>query len=185
MNICILYYDGFCEFEVVISAIQFKDNYFTVALEDKVYISEEKQKFLPDRIIDQLNPEEVDLLIIPGGNPSYLYENLKLKEFIKQIDKKNKYIAGICAGTYLMASYGLLKNKRCTGGSSGVDITREDMSIFNDSIVVQEDVVMDGNMITATGQSFVEFAFELGKLMNVYENDEEAIVDYNWFKNIK
>lgn len=79
MNVGIFYYDGFCEFEVVLSAMQFKDSYFTVALENQVYISHEKQRFLPDKTIDELNQDEIDIFIIPGGNPEYLYKNSKLR----------------------------------------------------------------------------------------------------------
>lgn len=185
MNICIFYYDGFCEFEVVLSALQFRGNYFTAALENRVYISEEKQKFLPDKTIDELNPEEVDLFIIPGGNPEYLYENSKLKAFINELNKNNKYIAGICAGTYLIASYGLLKGKKCTGASAGLETNGDYIHLFKDAVITKDDVVVDGNIITSTGQAFIEFAYELCKLAKVYGNDNEALMAYKWFKNIK
>ena len=185
MNVCIFYYDGFCEFEVVLSVIQFKNNYFTVALENRVYISEEKQKFLPDKTIYELNPDEIDLFIIPGGRPEYLYNNFKLKDFINELNRKNKLISGICGGTYLMARYGLLKGKKCTGDSSGIEADKEYINLFKDAVITNDDVVIDGNIITSTGQAFVEFAFELCKVMNVYENDNEALLAYKWFKNIK
>ncbi|RKD29485.1 DJ-1/PfpI family protein [Thermohalobacter berrensis] len=185
MKICIFYYDGFCEFEVVLSALIFRDNHFTVALENRVYISEEKQKYLPDKTIDELNPDEIDLFIIPGGNPKYLYTNLKLKNFINELNKRNKFVAGICAGTYLMARYGLLKGKRCTGDSSGLQENKEYIDLFKDAVITKEDVVVDGNIVTSTGQAFIEFTFELCKLMGIYENNDEALMDYRWFKNIK
>ncbi|WP_425449771.1 DJ-1/PfpI family protein [Dethiothermospora halolimnae] len=185
MNICILYYDGFCEFELVLSALQFKDNHFTAALENRVYESEEKQKFLPDKTIDELNPDEIDLFIITGGDPEYLYENDKLKAFVNELDKRNKYIAGICGGTFLMASYGVLKGKKCTGASSGLKEDGDYIGLFKESVITNEDVVVDGNTITSTGQGFIEFAVELGKVMGVYKDDKEATDDYNWFKNIK
>lgn len=113
MNVCIFYYDGFCEFEVVHVAAEFSSqNLVTVAMENKVYVSEEKQRFLPDKMINELSPNDIDLFIIPGGNPSYLYDNSQLKDFIKSIDESNKIIAGICGGTELMAAYGLLDYKK-------------------------------------------------------------------------
>ncbi|HYE10022.1 MAG TPA: DJ-1/PfpI family protein [Patescibacteria group bacterium] len=185
MKVCIFYYDGFCEFEVVLCAIQFKGSCFTAALEDRVYISEEKQSFLPDKTIDELNPDEIDLFIIPGGNPRYLFSNSKLKNFTEALNKKNRFIAGICAGTYLMAQYGLLKGKRCTGDSSGLKAGEAYTDLFKDAVVTNADIVVDGNTITSTGQAFVEFAFKLSKVMKLYENDEEAQSAYNWFKNNK
>jgi len=185
MNVVLFYYDGFCEFEVVLCAMQFKTNYISVGLENRVYVSEERQKFLPDKTIDELNPDEVDLFIIPGGEPAYLYDNIKLENFIKELNKRNKVISGICGGTSLMAKYGLLKDKKCTGNSSGLKADDEDISLFNDAIITNEDVVIDGNIITSTGQAFIEFSVELGKIMGNFQTDEDAIMYYKWLKNIK
>ena len=113
MNVCVFYYDSFCEFEVVLAVNQFRmDNVFSAALENRVYISEEKQKFLPDKTIKELNPDDIDLFIIPGGDTTILYEKTELREFI-------------------------------------------------------------------------EFAIELGKVMNIYKNDDKIKQDYNWLKNNK
>ncbi|MTI69272.1 MAG: intracellular protease/amidase [Firmicutes bacterium] len=185
MNICIFYYDGFCEFEVVLSALQFKGSYFTVALEDRMYISEEKQKFLPDKTLDECSTDDIDLFIIPGGNPEYLYSNSRLREFINKLNEKNKFIAGICGGTYLMAEYGLLKNKRCTGDSEGLKSDGEYINLFKDAVISKEDIVVDGNIVTSTGQAFVEFSFKLCELMDVYKDENETLSVYKWFKNIK
>lgn len=186
MNICIFYYDGFAEFEVVLVAGEFSsENVITVALENKIYVSEEKQKFVPDKIIEELNPDEVDLFIIPGGNPAYLYESSSLKNFINDMNKNKKIIAGICGGTELLAAYGILDNKRCTGDSSGLKNDADYIDLFKNSIILNEDVVVDGNIITSTGQAFIEFAIELGTAMNIYENKDEIRKSYNWYKNIK
>lgn len=186
MNICVFYYDGFCEFEVVLTFPQFrKENIISVALENRVYISEEKQRFLPDKTIEELNPEDIDLFIIPGGRPSYLFDNSSLRNFITALNARKKYIAGICGGTRLMAKYGILDNKKCTGSSSGIKQDDEYIELYRNAIIRNDDVVIDENLITSTGQAFIEFSVELGKLMNQYETDEEAINDYKWLKNIK
>ncbi|MCB2297984.1 DJ-1/PfpI family protein [Clostridium tagluense] len=185
MNVCVLYYDGFCEFEVVFAFTKFRNNIFSVALENRVYISEENQKYLPDKTIQQLNPDDIDLFIIPGGNPVQLYEKTELKEFILKLNEKNKFIAGICGGTELMAYYGLLDNKEANGDSEGFRVDESNKHIYEKIIIVDRDVVRDGNCITSIGQAFIEFSIELGKVMNIYKNDEEIKDDYNWFKNIK
>jgi len=185
MNVVIFYYDGFCEFEVVFCALQFRGHCQSVALENRVYISEENQRFLPDKTIEELNPDDIDLFIIPGGNPEYLYGNKKLENFLNELDKRNKLIAGICGGTSLIANFGLLKGKQCTGNSSGLSETDEDIDLYNDAMIIKSDFIKDGNIITATGQSYLEFSFELGKIMGIYKNEEEAFNRYKWFKNIK
>jgi 4-methyl-5(b-hydroxyethyl)-thiazole monophosphate biosynthesis len=186
MNICVFYYDGFCEFEVVLTFLLFsKENIFSASLENRVYISEEKQKYLPDKTIKEINSDDIDLFIIPGGNPSYLYSNEIIKDFIKELNLKNKYIAGICSGTKLMAKFGILNNKKCTGDSSGIKADADYIELFNKSIIQDEDIVVDGNTITSTGQAFIEFVIKLGKIMNIYKDKEEMKSDYKWLKNIK
>lgn len=186
MNVCIFYYDGFCEFEVAITAANFKrGNIFAAALEDRVYISEERQRFLPDKTISQLNPEDIDLFIIPGGDPSPLYENGELKSFIRELDKRGKYIAGICGGTFLMASYGILDNRRCTGNGSGLKPDMEEIGLFGKAVISDDSIVVDGNAVTAAGQAYVELAVELGKLMKIYKDEEEIATDLKWLKNIR
>jgi len=45
--------------------------------------------------------------------------------------------------------------------------------------------VVDGNIITAQGQAYVEFAVELARQMGLYKNDEEYDEDLKWAKNIR
>lgn len=185
MNICIFYYDGFCEFEVVHAVNQFKEKAFSAALENRVYISEEHQKFLPDKTIHEINPDEIDLFIIPGGDSSILYEKQELREFISKLNEKNKLIAGICGGAELMAYYGLLNDKKANGDWEEFKINENNKDIYEKIDIVKEDVVRDGNSITSIGKAYVEFAIELGKVMNIYKNDEEIESDYKCLKNIK
>lgn len=184
-NICVLYYDDFYEAEIVWALGNLKkENIFSVALEDRVYVSAEKQKFLPDKTIIEVNPEEVDLLIIPGGDTSILFDEPVVESFIMELNKKNKYIAGICGGTFLMAKLGVLDGKRCTGSGSGLKADADYIKLFDKAIIVNEGVVTDRNAITSTAQSYVEFCIELSKVMGAYRNDEEAAADYKWLKNI-
>jgi putative intracellular protease/amidase len=186
MNVCVFYYDGFCEFEVVLAVNQFRENnIFSAALENRVYISEEKQKLLPDKTVQELNPDDIDLFIIPGGDSTILYEKAELREFISKLNKKNKFIAGICGGAELMAYYGVLDNKRANGDGEGFRVDENNKKIYEKVNIVNEDVVRDGNCITSIGQAFIEFAIELGKVMNIYKNDDEINQDYNWLKNNK
>jgi putative intracellular protease/amidase len=185
MNVCVFYYDGFCEFEVVFAFTQFKNNVYAAALENRVYISEETQKYLPDKTIQELNPDDIDLFIIPGGNPEPLYERAELKEFLLKLNEKNKLIAGICGGAELMAYYGLLDNKEANGDSNGFRVNESNKHIYEKINIVDRDVVRDGNCITSIGQAFIEFSIELGKVMNVFKNEEEIKDNYNWLKNIK
>lgn len=84
-----------------------------------------------------------------------------------------------------MVYYGLLDNKRANGDSEGFRIDENNKHIYEKVVIVDEDVVRDGNCIISIGQAFIEFAIELHKVMNIYKNDEEIKDSYNWLKNIK
>jgi hypothetical protein len=46
-------------------------------------------------------------------------------------------------------------------------------------------VVVDGNIITAQGQAYVEFAIELARQMGLCEKEEDYENALKWFKNIR
>lgn len=185
MNVCIYYYDDFCEFEAVFTALLFKgERLVTTALEDRTYISEETQKFIPDTTVDQLEPEEIDLFIIPGGEPAPLYNDSTIKNFLLKMNQDNKYIAGICGGTKLMAKFGLLDNHRCNGSGAGIGPDYQDIDLFKNAQIVDQGVVVDGNIITATGESFLKFAVKLGEIMDGFENKERFEKIYTWLKSM-
>jgi len=184
MNVCIFYYDGFAEFEIAVAALILRnENIFSAALESREYVCEEMQRMVPDKRIDELNPDEIDLFIIPGGNPVSLYENEKLKAFIQELNQRGKEIAGICGGAELLAAYGILDHKRCTGDGEGFKVTEENKKYYKNAIILNEGVVEDGNIITSMGKAFIDFAVCLGVRQGVIK-PEEASVETKWLKNL-
>ena len=177
----IFYYDGFSGFETSCACFQFHKNLKAAALENRIYVSEENQKYIPDIIIDEIDPDDVDLLIIPGGDPSPLFENEKLKTFLLRLNDMGKHIGAICGGPSLLAKFGLLDNRKCTGNGMGINAESKSFPLFEKAGILQKGVVTDGNITTATGQYFVEFSLELFKQMGGYKNREEEQADYNWW----
>jgi hypothetical protein len=45
--------------------------------------------------------------------------------------------------------------------------------------------VVDGNIITAQGQAYVEFAIELARQMGLCTNEEDYGMAEKWFRNIR
>src|SRR5688572_2708704 len=58
----------------------------------------------PDLTIDQVNPDDYDLLILPGGPkdgaPTEVRNNTKAQEIAKSFFAKEKPVAAICHGPY-------------------------------------------------------------------------------------
>lgn len=182
---CVLYYEGFGEFEVVLACLAMaQGEIVAVASSLDPVTSEEKQRLLPDMTIADVDPADVDLLVIPGGDPTALIGDEDLTALLKELDRREVPIAAICGGPALLAAAGLLDGRECTGGGDSIDDLGELAAHFGKATVVDEDVVIDGHIVTATGRAFVEFAFEIGDLMGVFESEEEANTQYWWFKNV-
>jgi putative intracellular protease/amidase len=186
MNIALFYYDGFAEFEIVFVGLLFKDqNLFSVAVENREYRSEEGQRYCVDKVIRDVDVDSIDLLVIPGGNPAPLFENLELKNFLDKLVSRNKKIAAICGGPGLLAAFGLLKGKKCTGNTTGIRSTDKNYSLYSESILSDEYVVVDGNIITGQGQAYGEFAVEIVNQMGLYKDKQEYDADLQWIKNVR
>ncbi len=90
----------------------------TVAVSDNLQIKGATgQTMVADSLISDVNTEQADWLIIPGGDPGAqnLYANDAVKEKILAHYNKNGRIASICAGpAVVLAPLGVLKGKKAT-----------------------------------------------------------------------
>ena len=186
MKIALFYYDGFSEFETVLIGLFFKRHeLISIALENREYRSEECQRFCVDKVVKDVDIDSIDLLVIPGGEPAPLVGNLELKSLVENLVAKNKKVAGICGGASLLAGLGVLKGRKCTGLASGKNPDLPSYQYFSGSNFSDEHVVVDGNIITAQGQAYVEFAVELARQMGLCEDEDEYDEALKWFKNIR
>ncbi|MHA1521801.1 MAG: DJ-1/PfpI family protein [Promethearchaeota archaeon] len=94
--------------------------------------------------------------------------------------RDNKIIAAICGGPVFLANSGILKGLNCTAS-----IKNGELSYFQETNLVEKDFVLAGNILTAKGQAFSDFAIELGKHCKVIESDQEAINSLKWLRNDK
>jgi putative intracellular protease/amidase len=185
-KVALFYYDGFAEFEIALVGLCFKTHdLISIALENREYRSEECQRFCVDKVIQEVNPDSIDLFVIPGGDPAPLVENPELKRFVEQLISRHKKVAAICGGAALLAGLGMLKGRKCTGLTSGKDPGIPSYQYFSESLFSDEHVVVDGNIITAQGQAYVEFAVELVRQMGFCKDEDDYQQGLKWFKNIR
>ena len=103
-----------------------------------------------DLTIDEVDPELYDFLFIPGGHPhgapTTVRNNVKAQEIARAFFKGDKPVAAICHGPYLLVSAGLVAGRRLTSfwGDGVPDEIRAAGGIY-----VDQDVVVDGNLITS------------------------------------
>lgn len=186
MKIGFLYYDGFAEFEIALTCLLLhREELVFIGPEQRVYQSEEKQKFLVDATIDQVNADEFDAIVVPCGDPSPLYDNAKVKGMLHSFAEKGKVVAGICGGAVLLAQSGMLDGKQATGNTCGISEGDPDYRYYGKAIVRNDFVVVDGNIITGQGQAYAEFAVEVGKKLGMFKTEKEYEDELKWVKNIR
>ena len=186
MKIGFLYYDGFAEFEIALTClILHREELVFIGPENRIYQSEEKRKFMVDATVDQINVDEFNALVIPGGDPSPLYDNAKVRGMLRSFEEKDKLVAGICGGAVLLAQSGILDGKRATGNTCGISEEDPDYKHYGKAIVQNDFVVVDGNIITGQGQAYAEFAVEVGKKLGMFRTKKEYEDELKWMKNIR
>jgi len=73
-------------------------------------------KFDVDISLDDAQPEEFDALMIPGGlmNPDQLRSTPEALEFTRYFFKKNKPVAAICHGPWVLIAADVVRGRRLT-----------------------------------------------------------------------
>jgi protease I len=107
----------------------------------------------PDLTIEQVNPDDFDALILPGGvrNPDALRLHSDVIELITDFAEDEKPVAAICHGPWLLVEADLLRGRTATSWAS----IRTDLRNAGAN-VVDEAVVVDGNVITSRKPEDVE-----------------------------
>ena|SRR3989338_4768232 len=95
---------------------------------------------------DDINPDDYDLLVIPGGAKSleYTRQNKRALEIIADWDKKEKIIASVCHGSQLLISAKVVKGRKISGYYS----IRDDIENAG-ATYVDEPFVTDRNIVTS------------------------------------
>ena len=105
---------------------------------------------MPDKTIDSVNPNEYDLLIIPGGFPNgapFTVSKIKsTQEITKSFFAKKKPVASICHGPYTLVASGVLKGRHLT--SYWHDNVPEQIKKAG-GIWKDEEVVVDRNLVSS------------------------------------
>ena len=133
----------------------------TVAVSDNVQIKGATgQILLADSLISEVNTDDADWLIIPGGDPGAqnLFANNDVKDKIMAHYRKNGRIASICAGpAVVLAPLGVLKDKKATCYPGLGDAINS-----NGGEYVKQTVVTEPNLITSEGPgTTLPFAIEI------------------------
>ena len=107
-------------------------------------------RVIPDLTIDEVDPDDYSLLIIPGGFPDGAPATVrripKAQAIARSFFAKNKPVATICHGPWLLAAADVVRGRRLT--SYWHDGVPEDIAAAG-GIWEDEPVVVDGNLVSA------------------------------------
>lgn len=98
----------------------------------------------PVKSIEECEPKDYNLLVIPGGVKAMekVRQNLKIIEFISSYHKLGKVIACICSGAQLLISAKLVKNKKISGYYSMKDDILNAGGLYTDLPAVIDDKIV-------------------------------------------
>jgi protease I len=104
----------------------------------------------PDLAIDDVDPEDYDLLVIPGGFPDGAPATVRRIEHAQEIARSffeaSKPVASICHGPWLLVSADLVRGRTLT--SYWHDGVPEEIKAAGGNWV-DEPVVVDGDLVTS------------------------------------
>jgi putative intracellular protease/amidase len=135
-------------------------------------------RVLPDVVLDQLSPDDSAMLVLPGGESWDQGGNGEAVEKAKKFLAAGVPIAAICGATAGLARGGILDTRKHTSNAPEYLAATG----YRGSHLYQTaDVVSDQNVVTASAMKSLEFAREIFKRLDLYE-DKVLEAWYGLFK---
>lgn len=178
-KILVFIYDDMADFEITFACQllggDMGKEIITIAYEDKTISGRSGMYYRPKKMIKDVLNEDVEGLIIPGGWNGEIRPELML--LIQNLHAKGKMLGAICAGPRFLAEAGVLGNVKYT--TTITEWTKEDKERFGErdpftrENYLSERVVRDGNIITAVGMAFTDFAVEIVDYFNGFDDQDD------------
>jgi len=160
-----LIYPMFCNYEVALtlSSLEMEGKEVVVFAKDKNPVRcEEGLHVLPDKSLAEFVIDEYDCVLLSGigGDPTDVIFDDAYKVFLQQfVGREDILIASNSISPALLARAGLLKGKKYCVGM--YEEAREQLNFFDFENLQRAPIVIDGNVITAMGMAFREFAIAI------------------------
>lgn len=112
-------------------------------------------------------------VVVPGGDPESVMRDEALDDLLRRADERGTLLAGICAGVLVLAKAGVLGGRRITHNYTidygPLEIVHATERFFAGSEYSREPIVVDGHVITARPEAYVEFAVEIAEGLGVVD----------------
>lgn len=128
-----------------------------------------KISVVTDALYEEINFEDMDMLILPGGMPgtTNLTAHQRLMDNISRFARDGKWVCAICAAPSVLGGLGILRGKAAVC-YPGYEASLQGADVKSDS------VVQDGKVITARGPGVsIPFALKLVEVLKGPELSEK------------
>lgn len=125
---------------------------------------------LPEALLHEINPDDFDALVIPGGfgDAGFYDEALSepFLEVIRSFHHRQAPIAAVCVSALSLGAAGILVGRRATVYHQLGGKRKSELEGYG-AIFVDEPVVVDGHLMTSTGPgTAVEIALKLLEVLS-------------------
>ncbi|MBE5877633.1 MAG: hypothetical protein E7290_12195 [Lachnospiraceae bacterium] len=160
MKTYIFLYQEISLFEVDLVAyfLKTKGDVYIVTDGDEVIHTNEGIRVLADKKLEEVTVDDVDVLVICGGNIENIKDMQAIQKVVKDCKTSGKVVGGICAGSRIVAE------------ALGVDTE------------VDRTVVYDNQVVLSPGNEYVDFALMMGKAADIYEDEADYEETVQYFK---
>lgn len=136
---------------------------------------------IPDKLIEHIKWDNVALLVLPGGD-SWIDPSLNqpISSVLAKVRSAGIPVAAICGATLSLARTGILNDVHHT--SNSLSFLKDRVPSYSgESLYIDSLATTDRNIITASGVGAVEFAYEIIKLLNIFDEQKAK----KWLKHYK
>ena len=156
-------YDTLADWEVGYLLVELRTGRFTGRPWNIVTVAESREpittmgglRIMPDMILDDLDPADSNLIILPGGDMWGAGGGTAFAAAAARFLDAGVPVAAICGATAGLARAGFLDNRRHTSAAAGYLMAT---GYAGGDHYIDERATVDGDLITAGPQSPVQFA---------------------------
>ena len=156
----VIFYPDCIEFEAILAAQVLHEENITLDVttpDGADYLGPSGITLRATHSYSEVHADDYRVVIIPGGDTKAVLENETLIGILRAAHEAGATFGAICAGPLLLARAGLLKDRHFTHGY-GAASTFPD---WQDGTYEDQPVVVDGNIVTAKPQAYIDFAVEV------------------------
>lgn len=138
-------------------------NVVTAGLDENNIKASRGVVLVPDVELSNVSAQSFDMIILPGGLPGadFLNDDCRIHRLLCEMNEQRKWVAAICAAPKVLASAGLLENKKVTSYPGSL----EDYDVSG-MVITNASVVVDGHIVTSRGPgTAMDFALTLIELL--------------------